>query len=88
MGLFWSGRGELDWNGLFSGLAVDLGALLHRDSTFLDGEVKMKIGEFPFWDASAPQVFALSREITNSGLLIGAITTLDCIAIILIIFYF
>lgn len=86
MGLFWSCRGELDWNGRFSGLAVDLGALLHRDSTFLDGEVKMKIEEFPFRDASPPQVFAVSREITNSELLIGAITRFECrIAIILTI---
>lgn len=51
--------------GLVSGLTVDFGTLLHRDSTCWGEENKSRTPEISSLGCVGAAVFALSREITN-----------------------
>jgi hypothetical protein len=73
VGLLGGGIRGLERSRVLSGATVNLGAL-HHHSAFLEKEEDKRcgLGKFPVWGDWAPQVFALSREITNAGPPIGA----------------
>lgn len=65
VGLFLGCRWDPGGPGLVSGLTVDFGALLHRDSACWGRENKSRPREISSLGCVGAAVFALSREITN-----------------------